>query len=93
MGEGKKGGSAEWSKGHGREGVRVGKLACLWFLPHLLWWPWMFQHLGGETRGENVGGGPGPGSSCCCHFSPMVASENGHVEVVDKLLTLGAHVQ
>ena len=38
-GEGKKGGSSKWSRGHGGEGVRVGKLVCLWFLPHLLWLP------------------------------------------------------
>ena len=46
---GEKGGSAEWSRGHSRERVRVVQLACLWFPPHLLWWPWMFRHLGGET--------------------------------------------
>ena len=95
VGDGKKGGLANWSRGHGRERVRVGKLVCLWFLPCLLWWPWIFRHLGGETRGENIGGGPGPRSGCCCHFSPMVASENAHVEVVDKLLQHGAtiHIQ
>ena len=61
---------AEWSRGHGRERVSVVQLVCLWFPPRLLWWPWMFRHLGGETRGGNVGGGPGLGSGCCCHFSP-----------------------
>ena len=47
----------------------------------------------GDKRGENWS--LGPGSGCCCHFSPMVASENGNVEVVDKLLQHRAtiHIQ